>query len=333
MKMMIPLITCKISFGQHVSKLVFGVNVLDLDRWFQVDSVEQPIKRNSVGCRHVSHCWTSSFENHLGDSFVVFKNVQRRLALRRSCVCGDEIHMRQLLNLSLSRFSWGFSFVSFDGMVSCPAQVSFGYLTMSCSVVCRKQHFNHPVPKIESRQSIHAQSSIQRNDFRFCRSVGYRCLLLAHHWWGQMFGFRIFIRLSQTSPQGRQQSLSLEMNPVDNAVQCYPHDNIVGIRLCDECVKSILPNVCHMPESILWLLLQVCWPTTECLVFRFVPSTSMSIQFVSKLFVSSPIDSSSSCLNWRSSKQGLDTLFHCSTFLFVSSKYRSTHFWECPSMS
>ena len=28
---MIPLITCEISFGQDVSKLVFGVDVLDLD--------------------------------------------------------------------------------------------------------------------------------------------------------------------------------------------------------------------------------------------------------------------------------------------------------------
>ena len=31
----------------------------------------------------------------------------------------------------------------------------------------------------------------------------------------------------------------------------YPHDNIVGIHLCDECLKSTLPIVCHMPESIL----------------------------------------------------------------------------------
>ena len=44
-----------------------------------------------------------------------------------------------------------------------------------------------------------------------------------------------------------------------------------------------LPIVCHMPESILWLPSQVSWPTTECLVFQFVPSTSISIQFVSKL--------------------------------------------------
>ena len=36
------------------------------------------------------------------------------------------------------------------------------------------------------------------------------------------------------NPQGRQQSLSLGINPVDNAEPCYPHDNIVGSHLCDE---------------------------------------------------------------------------------------------------
>ena len=69
-----------------------GVNIFDLDFGFQVDSVEQPMKRNSVGSGHVSHCRTSSFENHLDDSFGVFKNLQLRLALRRMCVGGYVIH-------------------------------------------------------------------------------------------------------------------------------------------------------------------------------------------------------------------------------------------------
>ena len=50
----------------------FGVNIFDLDLWFQVDSVEQPIKSNSVGPGNMSHCWTPAFDNHLDDSFVVF---------------------------------------------------------------------------------------------------------------------------------------------------------------------------------------------------------------------------------------------------------------------
>ena len=42
-KKMIPLV------AQHVSKLVFGVNIFDFDLRFQVNSVEQPVKGNSVG--------------------------------------------------------------------------------------------------------------------------------------------------------------------------------------------------------------------------------------------------------------------------------------------
>ena len=81
--------------------------------------------------------------------------------------------------------------------------------------------------------------------------------------------------------QDHQHSLSLATNPVYNAVPCFPRDNIVGNRLCDECKKSALPSVCHMLESILWVISQACWPTTRCQVVQIVPSISR--QFVSKL--------------------------------------------------
>ena len=55
---MIPLITCEISLCQCVCELVFGVNVFDLDFGVQVDSIEQPIKRNSVFPGNMSHCGT-----------------------------------------------------------------------------------------------------------------------------------------------------------------------------------------------------------------------------------------------------------------------------------
>ena len=61
---MIPLITREISFGQSVSKLVFGVDVFDLDFGVQINSIKQPIKRNSVGPGNMSHCRTSSFNDH-----------------------------------------------------------------------------------------------------------------------------------------------------------------------------------------------------------------------------------------------------------------------------
>ena len=101
---MIPFITCEISLCQ------LGVNVFDLDFGFQMDSVEQPIKSNSVGSGHVSHCRTSSSNDHFDHGFVVFKNVQLRLIVRRMCVGGHIIHITQLINL-LSSFDFlGLSF-------------------------------------------------------------------------------------------------------------------------------------------------------------------------------------------------------------------------------
>ena len=46
---MIPFISCEIAFCQYICEFVFGVNVFDLDFGIQNDSIEQPIKSNSVG--------------------------------------------------------------------------------------------------------------------------------------------------------------------------------------------------------------------------------------------------------------------------------------------
>ena len=93
----------KLLFGQHVCELVFGVNICDLDFWVRVDSVKQPIKRNSVGSGHVFHCWTSSFDDHLDHCFVIFKNAQLRLALRRMCVeCVRNPHLTIAQSLGFS---------------------------------------------------------------------------------------------------------------------------------------------------------------------------------------------------------------------------------------
>ena len=50
-------------------------------------------------------------------------------------------------------------------------------------------------------------------------------------------------------------------------------------------------------------------------------------------FDNSPTDWSSSFLKWWSCKQGLETLYTCSDFLFAKSQNLSTHFGACPSMS
>ena len=72
------------AINQQVSGLVFGLNIFDLDHGVQVDSVKEPILRDSVAPRHVSHHRTSPLDDHLDHSSVIFKDVQLGFALRKS---------------------------------------------------------------------------------------------------------------------------------------------------------------------------------------------------------------------------------------------------------
>ena len=55
----------------------FGVDVFDLDFGVQINSIEPPIKSNSVGSGNMSHCRTSAFHNHLDYSFIVLKTYNK----------------------------------------------------------------------------------------------------------------------------------------------------------------------------------------------------------------------------------------------------------------
>ena len=98
---MIPLITREISFGQNVSELGFGADVFVLVFGVQVDSIEQPIKRNSVGPGNMSHCGTPSLHDHLDHCFVVLKHIQQSFLMRKSDVRGNTINVIQHVGLHL----------------------------------------------------------------------------------------------------------------------------------------------------------------------------------------------------------------------------------------
>ena len=103
---------------------------------------------------------------------------------------------------------------------------------------------------------------------------------------GQMFCFQKYIRFHPKlilSPQSRQQNVGFGINPIDNAEPCFPHDNVVGSHLCDECMKSNEQAFCHKSESILWLISQAYSLTRKCWVYQFVPSTCISRHFLSTL--------------------------------------------------
>ena len=72
---MIPFFTCEIPFCQDVCKLILGVDVFDLNLRVKIDSIEQPIKSNSMSSGNMSHCWTSAFHNHFNYSFIVLNHI------------------------------------------------------------------------------------------------------------------------------------------------------------------------------------------------------------------------------------------------------------------
>ena len=79
------------------SKLILGVDTLDLNLGIQINSVKQPTKSNSVGSGHVSHRWSSSFNYHFDHDFVVFKDVRLRFTMGGMCVGVYVIHITQLI--------------------------------------------------------------------------------------------------------------------------------------------------------------------------------------------------------------------------------------------
>ena len=96
----IPLITCEIPLDQHVCELVFGVNIFNLDLAVQIDSIEQPIKSNSVGSGNMSQCRTSSTYDHFDHCFVVFKHIQQSFLMWRLDVWGTKINIIQNIDHS-----------------------------------------------------------------------------------------------------------------------------------------------------------------------------------------------------------------------------------------
>ena len=72
---MIPFIACEIPFGQNVCELVWLVSMYLI--WIFGSKLilsNNQVKSNSVGSGDVSHCWTSSFDNHFNYSFIVLKH-------------------------------------------------------------------------------------------------------------------------------------------------------------------------------------------------------------------------------------------------------------------
>ena len=65
-----------------------------------------------LGSKWILSINQSSATLWIRDNFIVFINVQLRLTLRGVCVCGNVVHMRQLINISGFPIVWGWICVS-----------------------------------------------------------------------------------------------------------------------------------------------------------------------------------------------------------------------------
>ena len=70
---MIPSSRVKFHLISMSTSWFFGADVFDFDFGVQINSIEQPIKGNSVGFGNVSHCKTFVFI-HFNHSFIVLKH-------------------------------------------------------------------------------------------------------------------------------------------------------------------------------------------------------------------------------------------------------------------
>ena len=167
---MIPLITCEISFGFYVSELVFGVDALDLDFWVQVYSIEQQVKRNSVGPGNMYHCGTPSLNDHLDHRFSVLKHIQQSFLMRKMDVWGTQSVWFKMLIIpwdrllgpwSLSQFTTGCTFLSWVGIV-----------------FPRTETIRSHKSRAGSPSNLNPAS--RRDDFGFCWTVWNWSLFVAH---------------------------------------------------------------------------------------------------------------------------------------------------------
>ena len=141
-----------------VCKFVLGVNFFDLNLGIKINSIEQPIKNNSVGPGNMSHCGTPSFDIQLDHCFVVLKQIQQRFLMRRLDVWGNQINTIQNIEHSSRSLVWPVTFNT----------VHNGSLRSIVGLNFVSKDKNNQIPKIESGNPVQSQSNGQRNDFGFC---------------------------------------------------------------------------------------------------------------------------------------------------------------------
>ena len=237
-KKIVPLITCEISFGQNLCELMFGANVTDFDFGVQIDSVKQPIQSNSVGPWNMPHCGTSTFDDH----FDYLSSKTNNIALEPECIVLDGMWS---MFLEWRWCAW------LDGVVhgwlnNCwrvspqlpLASICVVRFGMNTSIT-NSQRPRAGITSMHtpaSRETIAASIELCETEVCFFAHPTYCCKTC------DLRRCTEFLLMLILNLQGFLQNQSLETMLFCIVVLCFPHNNMVGTHLCDECTRSKRTN-------------------------------------------------------------------------------------------
>ena len=117
----------------------------------QINPVKQPIQSNSVGPWNMSHCGTSTFDNHFDYRLIVLKDIQHGTGIRILCIGWNVVNV-----------GWNdVGVLHWDGVMhvwrgNC-RRVS-PWLSLGTIILVRywMKYFSHQVPKNNSGNTVHA---------------------------------------------------------------------------------------------------------------------------------------------------------------------------------
>ena len=204
----------------------------------ELNSVKQPIKGNSVGSWHVSHCWTPAFDYHLNHGFIVLKHFQHCIGLGKFRIRRHTVNVKQIRGALAWRGAMQQVPVLMDPWFYWIGLVNDGTLLPNS----KDPELGLPSirRKRASREIISASVELLETEVCFLHIQ----LIGTNVWLPKMH--KDSTRCWFSNLPGRWQNQNLAIIPLYIDVQCFPYDNIVWIHLCDECkIPNVLRRLSH----------------------------------------------------------------------------------------
>ena len=238
----------QIPFNQNVCELMFGVQRNAFDLRVQIDTVKQPIQRNSVGSWNMFHCATPTFASFSSKTYnmaleqegFMFDETLSILA-RSTLMCLVGIWLRMVggvlckVSLQLSEISLAFVGLVWENKkLQSPDPINQARESRPTSIRRPKRWFRILMNCVKLK-SVSCTSNFLAQT---CTSENAQC----SNW------CRFWILKIANSPQSRQLSLSLGMNPICIVVLYFPHDNIVWVHEIKR-AKSLSQKFVHFFQA------------------------------------------------------------------------------------